>query len=153
MSADEAYRNAIRELKRAEHSILVSLKYTRTVDVIKSIIERLINAISYGLDTILEKAKAEKKTAAVPSLPRLKVEQVRKLYEKDAEIQDLCNFFLLLRKIDKVKYSRAQEFRRNVTMTAHMDDGSNVEITIDIITDYYEKTVELLDYIGTIVNE
>ena len=33
------------ELKRADHLIFVSLKYTRTVDVIRSIIERLINRL------------------------------------------------------------------------------------------------------------
>ena len=150
MSVQEAFRQAKQELKRADHSIAVSLKYTRTVDVIKSIVERLINAISYALDTLLELAKADKKIPEVPELPRLKIEQVRKLYKDDRQIQDMCEFFLLLRKIDKAKFSRAHEFRRNVTMTAHMDDQSTIELTIDIITDYYERTVECINHVGKI---
>ncbi len=42
------------EIKRADHLMYVSLKYTRTVDILKSIIERLINAIPKNE---LEKAK------------------------------------------------------------------------------------------------
>ena len=97
------------------------------------------------------KAKTEKKITDVPKLPRLKIEQVRKLYKKDETVQDLCNFFLLLRKIDKAKFTRAHEFRRNVTMTAFLDDGSQIEVTIDIITDYYAKTAECLNHIRKIV--
>jgi len=151
MSAHEAYRDAQQELKRADHSIAVSLKYTRTVDVIKSIVERLINAISFGLDALLAQAVEEGKIQEVPELPRLKVEVTRKTYT-DETILNLCDFFLTLRKIDKARFDRAHEFRRNVTMTAHLDDGSQVEITIDIISDYYAHTKESLDYIATILS-
>jgi len=117
MIDSESYRLATQELKRADHSIAVSLKYTRTVDVIKSIIQRLINSISLGLSALLEEAKKQGKIAEVPELPRLKIEQSRKLYPKDEVIQNFCDFFLLLRKIDKADFKRANEFRRNVTMS------------------------------------
>ena len=45
---EESLRNALSELKRAEHSLFVSLKYTRTVDVIKHIVERLRPDIDNG---------------------------------------------------------------------------------------------------------
>lgn len=149
----EAYRLATQELKRADHSIAVSLKYTRTVDVIKSIIQRLINSISLGLTALLEHEKKEGKVSEVPELPRLKVELSRKLYPNDEVIQNFCDFFLLLRKIDKADFKRANEFRRNVTMLAFLDDGSSIEVTIDIITDYYERTRECLNYIQKIISD
>ena len=152
MIESESFRLATQELKRADHSIAVSLKYTRTVDVIKSIIQRLINSISLGLDALLEKEKQEKKITEVPKLPRLKIEKSRKLYPDDPLIQNLCDFFLLLRKIDKADFKRANEFRRNVTMLAFLDDGSTIEVTIDIITDYYERTRECLTYIAKVIS-
>ncbi|MBW3019355.1 hypothetical protein KY329_04190 [Candidatus Woesearchaeota archaeon] len=152
MIDSESYRLATQELKRADHSIAVSLKYTRTVDVIKSIIQRLINSISLGLSALLEEAKKQGKIAEVPELPRLKIEQSRKLYPKDEVIQNFCDFFLLLRKIDKADFKRANEFRRNVTMSAYLDDGSTIEVTIDIITDYYERTKECLNYIAKMIS-
>ena len=152
MSADESLQSAVQELKRADHSIAVSLKYTRTVDVIKSIVERLINTIGFELDALVAHAKTQKKIAEVSALPRVKVEQVKKLYETDRTIVDFCDFYLLLRRIDKAKFDRTQEYRRHVTMTAHLDDGGSVEITIDIISDYFERTKEFLNYVSRLIH-
>lgn len=151
MSQDESLQSGAQELKRADHSIAVSLKYTRTVDVIKSIVERLINTIGFCLDALLAHAKAQKKIAELPALPRLKVEQVKKLYASDRTITDFCDFYLLLRKIDKARFERAQEYRRHVTMTAYVEDES-VEITIDIISDYFERTKEFLNYVSRLIH-
>lgn len=151
MDAEESLQLAMQELHRADHSIAVSLKYTRTVDVIKSIIERLINTIGFTLDALVEHAKTQKKIAEASALPKVKVDQVKMLYASDRAVTDACDFFLTLRKIDKAKFGRAQEYRRHVTMTAFMDDGK-VEITIDIVSDYYEKTKEFLNYVSRLVH-
>ncbi|OYT32547.1 hypothetical protein DRJ22_02950 [Candidatus Woesearchaeota archaeon] len=149
---DDNLRHAKQELNRADHSIAVSLKYTRTVDVIKSIIKRLINTLTYILDALLEKAKEEEKIKEIPKIPGLKASQVKNLYKDDQTIQDFCNFYMLLRKIDKAKYESQQEYRRHVTMIAHLEETS-IEITIDIITDYYNKTKEFLTYVENQINE
>jgi len=149
--AQESLQFAMQELKRADHSIAVSLKYTRTVDVIKSIIERLINTVGFALDSLLKHAKAQKKIAEIPALPRLKVDAIKKLYGEDRTIVDVCDFYLLLRRIDKAKFDRTQEYRRHVTMTAHLEGGEKIEITIDIISDYFEKTKDFLNYISKLV--
>jgi hypothetical protein len=152
MNQGESLQLAMQELKRADHSIAVSLKYTRTVDVIKSIIERLINTIGFALDDLLAHAKAQKKIAELPTLPRLKVDIVKKVYAADRTIVDFCDFYLLLRRIDKAKFDRSQEYRRHVTMTAHLDAGESIEITIDIITDYFERTKEFLNYVAQLMH-
>ena len=149
---NESLQSAMQELKRADHSIAVSLKYTRTVDVIKSIIERLINTIAFDLDALLNHAKEQKKIADIPAIPRLKVEQIKKVYSNDKMIVDFCDFYLLLRKIDKAKFGRAQEYRRHVTMTAHLEGGESVEVTIDIISDYFERTKEFLNYTSRLIH-
>ena len=43
----EALDNAKEELKRVDHLFYVSLKYTRTADMMRHLIERLINAFSF----------------------------------------------------------------------------------------------------------
>ena len=149
---NESLQSAMQELKRADHSIAVSLKYTRTVDVIKSIIERLINTIAFDLDALLNHAKEQKKISDIPSIPRLKVEQIKKVYSADKMIVDFCDFYLLLRRIDKAKFGRAQEYRRHVTMTAHLEGGESVEVTIDIISDYFERTKEFLNYTSRLIH-
>ena len=152
MVPDEALQQSMQELKRADHSIAVSLKYTRTVDVIRSIIERLINTIGFCLDALLANAKAQKKIPEVPTLLRVKVDQVKKLYASDKLVLDFCDFYLLLRQILKAKFDRAQEYRRHVTMTATLDNGQKVDITIDIISEYFERTKEFLNYVAKIIH-
>ena len=49
----DTIEKAKEELKRADHLYYVSLKYTKTVDVIKSIIERLINAFDFTIDSLV----------------------------------------------------------------------------------------------------
>jgi hypothetical protein len=142
-------QSAREELKRADHLIYVSLKYTRTVDVIKSIIQRLINGIDYGILALYEHAKRQKKVPAIPELPRLRAEGIKTLYP-DSSIRQFMDFYVLLRKIDKAKFERAMEYRRHVTMTAFLD-GEKVEVTIDIINDYFQKTREFITFAeGTI---
>lgn len=146
----EALERAQQELKRADHLIYVSLKYTRTVDVLKSIIERLITTMDNGLDALLHSAKAEGLVPAVPTLPRLKVEAVKKAYAEHEQLRHYLQFYLLLRKLDKAKFERAQEYRRHVTMKAAVDEHE-IEITIDIISDYFHKTKEFLTIIEQLV--
>ena len=113
--------------------------------------QRLINAIDFCFDVLLFHAKDEKRISEVPTLPRIKIEEIKKLYEGDQTILDFCDFFLLLRKIDKAKFTRKQEYRRHVTMTATLDDGKEVQVTIDIISDYFERTKEFWNYIAGLI--
>ncbi len=148
----EALERAQQELKRADHLTYVSLKYTRTVDVLKSIIERLIAAIDSGFDALLLAAKNDNKIPAVPTLPRLKVEALKKTYAENPQLKPYLDFYLLLRKLDKAHFDRAQEYRRHVTMKAAVDEHK-IEITIDIINDYFHKTKEFLSVAEQLIEE
>lgn len=139
------------EIKRADHLIYVSLKYTRTVDVLKSIVERLINAFDHGITAVLQHAKDQKKLTSVPELPRLKLEAVKNIFTDDPHIGNFVELYLLLKRINKAKFDSAQEYRRHVTMTAHLDSGEAVEITIDIISDYFNQTKEFLNHVNKII--
>ena len=146
----EALERAQKELNRADHLYHVSLKYTRTVDVLKSIIERLINVIDAANEALLLKAKKEGAIKEIPELPRLRIESIKNAYKDDETINNYSNFFMILRKISKSEFSRAREYRRHVTMTASVD-GKKIEVTIDIIGDYYKKTQEYVQYVRELI--
>jgi len=137
---------AIGELKRADHMIYVSLKYTRTVDVIKNILERLILCFDSTFDYLAEGLKEKKLIEEIPSARSKKVDILKKYFEKNPEIQDYIEFYLTLRKINKAEFTRRQEFRRHVTMSAIMEDGKITELNIDVIHEYYNKTKMFLDF-------
>ena len=146
----ESLNNSRKELKRAEHLIFVSLKYTRTVDVIKNIIERLINAYDFGMESLFRFAKSKKEITDFPPAPLVKAEILKTNYSEDPEMTNFLNLYIIFRKIKKAKFSRAREYRRHVTMTAFLDDGE-IEINIDIITEYFEKTQEFINYCNTLI--
>jgi len=141
--------NTESELKRADHLIYVSLKYTRTCDVFKSIVERLINAMDPMIDALLLKLEEEKKITEKPSQPKAKIDIIRQKYEH-AEIKEFCDLYLLLRLINKAPFTRAREYRRHVTMTCHVE-GKNMDVNIDNITEYYKKIKGYFDFIKGIV--
>ncbi len=141
--------DAREEMKRADHLLYVSLKYTRTVDVLKSLLERLTNAIDAIIDGLLDFALEKKKIKEKPENLGLKGTLVKKTF-KDETINEMIDFSLTLKKINRAEFKRSREFRRHVTMTAITDTGI-VEINIDIIKEHYFKTKSYLDYAEEII--
>ena len=142
----ERLEEAIGELKRADHMIYVSLKYTRTVDVIKNILERLISGFDFTFDYLIEHLKETKKIEELPVARTKKMEVLTSYFQNSTEFKDYLDFYLLLRKIDQANFTRRQEFRRHVTMSAMLEDNRIVELNIDIIHEYYNKTKAFVDF-------
>ena len=149
----ESFDLAIQELKRVDHLFWVSLKYTRTVDVIKHVIDRLISCIGYGLESILKYAKEKKLITTVPENAGLRCELLKKTFSDNAELMDYINFYLRLRKLSKAEYTKREEFRRHVTMVATIDKGEVVEVSIDTLKEDYEKTRIFLTFVKRMINE
>jgi hypothetical protein len=138
------------ELKRADHLIYVSLKYTRTCDVLKHIIDRLINCIDFCFTALLEDLVEKNKIESVPKAPIAKANLIKELFPNDAMLVEFADRFVRFRKISKADFSRACEFRRHVTMTVEVE-GEKLEINIDNITEDYHKSKEFFTYIEKLV--
>ena len=139
------------EMKRADHLIFVSLKYTRTVDVLKHVIERLINAIDNMFSVVLEKWKDDGRIDSIPIAPIPKAKLLKELFPDDELMQEFCTLFVRLRKIDQAKFERSTEFRRHVTMTAILANEEIVKIDIDSVTDDFKKTKIFLEHVEKII--
>ena len=140
--------DAKEEMKRADHLLYVSLKYTRTVDVIRSTIQRLILAYDAIMNELLEFAQKKKKIKIIPTAPTMKADSLKEAFKEDEIIIENLNFYLLLRKLIKAKrIDKREEYRRHVTMTVHFTDQDLMEVNIDILKEYYFKTKEFIDYI------
>ncbi|MBI2101747.1 hypothetical protein HYT53_03990 [Candidatus Woesearchaeota archaeon] len=149
----ESFDEAVQELKRVDHLFWVSLKYTRTVDVIKHVIDRLINCIGFGIEALLKYAKEKKLVANIPANQGLRCDLLRKTFPDNAELIDYINFYMRLRKLSKAEYTKREEFRRHVTMIATIDKGEIVEVSIDILKEYYEKTRSFIAFVKKEINE
>ena len=149
----ESFDEAVQELKRVDHLFWVSLKYTRTVDVIKNVIERLINCIGFGLEALLKYAKEKKLITSIPTNAGLRCDLLKKTFPDNLELIDYINFYLRLRKLSRADYTRREEFRRHVTMIATIDKGEVVEVSIDSLKEDYEKTRNFIAFVKKIINE
>jgi hypothetical protein len=85
------------------------------------------------------------KGVEVSKVPRVKVESVKSLFATDEVVQNFMKLYLFLRAVDRAQFDRRLEYRRHVTMTAHLDD-KEIEISIDIIEEYFHKVKEFVEY-------
>jgi len=147
----ESLTDAKEELKRVDHLIYVSLKYTRTADVFVNTISRMIDAYNHMFDALLKYCIEHKKITEMPSSPIEKGNLVKDLFKEDKQIIDNVDLYFLLRKIFRAKiHEKTQEYRRHVTMKV-MVDGKEEIINIDIITQYYFFQNDLFNKIKNII--
>ncbi len=118
------------ELKRLEHIIYVSLKYTRTVDVLINALNRMVSTFDLIIEAFLEKAKEENLIQSLPKSPALRATTVTDIYPDDKELQKYLTFYAFLRTILKLPYSKREEYRRHVTLIVQLEK-STAEINID----------------------
>ncbi len=140
------------ELKRADHLLFVSLKYTRTVDVIKNVLNRLVSVYEKGVDTLLDLALEEKKLSKVPVAVNLKAKAVLEVYAS-RELESFINFYLMLRRINRSFFERREEYRRHVAMVVYLDDMNVVEIGTDELYEFFRKTTEFIELLEEFIYE
>ena len=146
----EALENATQELKRVDHLFYVSLKYTRTADMMKHMVERLINTFSFGIESLLKHAKEEKKIVEIPNNPAMRSKLAAETFA-DEKITAYIGLYTKLRKIIRADYTKREEFRRHVTMTCTIDNSEIVEVNIDVLKEYYETAKNFINHVERII--
>ena len=133
-------------LKRVDHIIYVSLKYTRTVDIIRNALNRMVSAFDYIIEGILDHNREKKKIPRIPPVQKDKIETLAELYKDDLELKRFITFYTFLREIIKAPYNRRDEYRRHVTMIAELKNQT-AEVDIDVLEDNYDVMAKkFLDY-------
>ncbi|HLC56520.1 MAG TPA: hypothetical protein VJJ23_04760 [Candidatus Nanoarchaeia archaeon] len=130
---------ALEEMKRADHLVYVSLKYTRTADVIKSVIQRLINVFEMSFDEYLEFMKDTRKIKEIPGTKKEKITLIEKLVKE--KISDYIRMYAVFKAIDKAEYTGREEYRKHVTLISHLP-GKDFEVDYPRLLEFYDKTKE-----------
>jgi hypothetical protein len=128
----------IQEKISADHLLYVSLKYTKTCDVIMNLILRWTKMIDTSIEEILKHAKKKRKISEISSNPLGKIEQIRKLFKKDKDFLDVIEMYEMFRKIQGLRRERIGEFRKNVTLRVFYK-GKEVNINLEQLKIYAEK--------------
>jgi len=136
----------IQEKISADHLLYVSLKYTKTCDVIKNLLLRWSRMIETSIDKTLKHAKKKKKISVVTSNPILQIEQIRKLFKKDKNFLEVIDMYEMFRKIKELRTERIGEFRKNVTLKVFYR-GQEININLEQLKIYASKLEKFISAI------
>jgi len=128
----------IQEKISADHLLYVSLKYTKTCDVIKNLILRWRKMIETSIEEILKHAKKRKKVSSISSNPLGKIEEIRKLFKKEKNFLEILDLYEMFRKIDELRTERIGEFRKNVALRIFYQ-GKEINVDLEKLKEYAEK--------------
>ena len=133
----------IQEKISADHLLYVSLKYTKTCDVIKNLLLRWRRMIETAIDSMVKQAKKKKKISVMPTNPVKKIDAIKKLFKKDKEFLKVIEFYEMLRKIEELRTERIGEFRKNVCLKI-LYQGKEINVNLEqlkIYADMLEKFI------------
>jgi hypothetical protein len=136
----------IKEKISADHLLYVSLKYTKTCDVIINLLSRWKNMIDRGMDRLVEKAKKDKKWKPVPDAPRAKLIQLKRIYEGVPEITQTLDLYELFRDIDKLEKVRENEFRKGVNLRVTYQ-GKQINVNLNQLKEYADILEKFISYL------
>jgi len=127
----------IQEKTSADHLLYVSLKYTKTTDVMLNLIERWRSMIELAVEQLLEKAKKQRLIKSIPDAPKLRIDQTNEVYRKNPVIMDTIDLYEFFKRVDGSQKVRENEFRKNVTLRI-LDRGNWIAIDMDKLKEYSE---------------
>jgi hypothetical protein len=142
---EESDDRAKDELKRIDHLIFVTLKYTRTVDIIRAIIAKYILTLDYSVeDYYIAKLEAGK-IKSIPTVALLRIRNMEKDFPKDKEIKNMLDFYVMLKKIYNAEYRPREEYRKNVTLVT-----KSHEVNIPTLKEQVEHVKRFVEHIDNL---
>ncbi|MEK6892999.1 MAG: hypothetical protein AABX07_02240 [Nanoarchaeota archaeon] len=137
----------IKEKISADHLMYVSLKYTKTCDVIVNLLLRWKNMIELGMENLAEKAKKQKKWKPVPNAPRAKLIQLKQIYANEPVVIETLKIYEVFRDIDSLDKVRENEFRKGVNLKVTTLKGEFININIEKLKEYSSLLERFISYL------
>ena len=140
----------IKEKISADHLCYVSLKYTKTCDVILNLLLRWRKMIDTSINSLLNYYKKKKKISAVSLNVVGRIEQIKKLFKKDDNFLEVIKFYEMLRKVEELRKERVGEFRKNVALKIFYQ-GKEIVVNLEQLKIYAEMLEKFISTIKQIL--
>jgi len=138
--------NIIKEKISADHLLYVSMKYTKTCDVMVNLLLRWKSMIEMSIDEMLEYSKKKKKIKKIPGAPRQKVELVREIFKKEKVVIETLTLYDVFKNIETLEKNKEFEFRKNVNLKVTYK-GEVININLDKLKEYSEILERFISYL------
>ena len=141
----EELEKIIKEKISADHLLYVSMKYTKTCDVMINLIKRWKIMMEYSFDGLLEQAKKRKMIKVIPSAPKIKIDVIRQAFKKNLEVMHAVELYEMFRLIDVLPKTKEGEFRKGVclTVTFRMQE---IKVNLEKLKEFSEILERFINY-------
>ena len=133
-------RSAKEELKRADHLVHVSMKYSRTCAVMVNGLVRMISAIDMAIDDYLEVLESKKKIKEVPFSRKERMDLAKGLLGNPSK--KMFSMYNNFKTITSSEYDADHEFRKNVCLVTK--GKKKITLTQPDLIESLEKTKEFV---------
>ena len=140
----------IKEKTSADHLLYVSLKYTKTCDVILNLLARWKSLIEISFDAILEDKVEKGKISAMPTNPKQRIEFVKKYFAKETAVQDVIPLYIFFKRVPDLDKTRSGEFRKNVNLKV-IGPTKTTDINMEKLGEYYEIVEKFMSEVKKIL--
>jgi len=142
----------IKEKTSADHLLYVSLKYTKTCDVILNLLARWKSLIELSFDAILEHGVENGSIPAMPSSPKQRIEFIKSYFKKSPDIQNVIPLYLFFKRIPELTKTRSGEFRKGVNLKI-IEPTKTTDINMDKLGEYYDVVEKFITEVKKILKK
>jgi hypothetical protein len=133
----EVLEKIIKEKISADHLLYVSMKYTKTCDVMINLIKRWKIMMDYAFESLLDKSKKKKIIKKIPDAPKLKIDLIRETFSKEESVIKALEEYQLFKLIEVLKKTKENEFRKGVCLKV-IYKGEEISINLEKLKEYAE---------------
>ncbi len=136
----------IKEKISADHLLYVSMKYTKTCDVMINLVKRWAVMIEDSIDGLLITAKKKKMLKIIPTAPKLRVDLVKEVFRKEPAVLDAIELYSMFKLVDILKQTKEQEFRKGVCLSLFYK-GQEIRINLEKLKEYSEILERFINFV------
>jgi len=141
----ETLEKIMKEKISADHLLYVSMKYTKTCDVMINLIKRWKIMMDYAFDALLDKAKKKKLIKTIPTAPKLKIDILQKTFKKDKEVLDAIKEYEMFKLIEILQKTKENEFRKGVCLRVTYK-WQEIQINLEKLKEYSEILERFINF-------
>jgi len=141
----EALEKIIKEKISADHLLYVSMKYTKTCDVMINLLQRWKIMMDYAFDALLDKAKKKKMIKKIPNAPKLRIDAIRETFADEEAVMEALKEYMMFKLIMVLNNTKEGEFRKGVCLRVTYQ-GKEIAINLDKLKEYSEILERFINY-------
>jgi hypothetical protein len=138
----------IKDKTSADHLLYVSLKYTKTGDVILNLLSRWKNLMELSFDFLINNRIEAGKIPECPISPKQRIEFMKKYFKKEEAIQEIIPMYIFFKRVPDLPKTRVGEFRKNVALNVKMPKEI-VSINMEALGIYAERVEKFMNVVKT----